>query len=50
VEQGVTTFIEIGPGDALTGMVKRIARGATLFNVSSGADLAKVADVLGTLL
>src|SRR5579883_2047409 len=37
VSEGVTTFIEIGPGQALTGMVKRIAKGTTLLNVSSGA-------------
>ena len=46
VSQGVTTFIEIGPGQALTGMVKRIAKGTTLLNVSSGADLAKVVSVI----
>src|SRR5260370_19709132 len=43
VSAGVTTFIEIGPGQALTGMVKRIAKGTTLLNVSNGADIAKVA-------
>ena len=38
---GVTTFIEIGPGQALTGMVKRIAKGVTTINISSAADLEK---------
>jgi [acyl-carrier-protein] S-malonyltransferase len=38
---GVTTFIEIGPGQALIGMVKRIAKGVTTINISSAADLAK---------
>ncbi len=47
VSEGVTTFIEIGPGQALTGMVKRIARGATLINVSSEADISRVASTLG---
>ena len=46
VDAGVTTFLEIGPGQALTGMVKRIARGSTLLNVSSGADIGRVADLL----
>jgi [acyl-carrier-protein] S-malonyltransferase len=46
VNEGVTTFIEIGPGQALTGMVKRIAKGTTMLNVSSGADLAKAASTL----
>ena len=49
VNEGVTTFIEIGPGQALTGMVKRIAKGTTLLNVSSGADLTKVASALRTM-
>jgi [acyl-carrier-protein] S-malonyltransferase len=38
---GVTTFIEIGPGQALTGMVKRIAKGVTTINIGSAADLEK---------
>ena len=38
---GVTTFIEIGPGQALTGMVKRIAKDVTTINISSAADLEK---------
>lgn len=46
VNEGVTTFIEIGPGQALTGMIKRIAKGTTLMNVSSEADVAKVANTL----
>jgi [acyl-carrier-protein] S-malonyltransferase len=40
-EAGVTTFIEIGPGQALTGMVKRIAKGANTINIGNAADLAK---------
>ena len=43
---GVTTFLEIGPGQALTGMVKRIAKGVTTLNVSSGADIEKVAGTM----
>lgn len=46
VSAGVTTFIEIGPGQALTGMIKRIAKGTTLLNISNGADVAKVAGML----
>ncbi len=43
---GVTIFLEIGPGQALTGMVKRIAKGVTTLNVSSGADIEKVAGIM----
>jgi [acyl-carrier-protein] S-malonyltransferase len=43
---GVTIFLEIGPGQALTGMVKRIAKSVTTLNVSSGADIEKVAGIM----
>lgn len=39
VNAGVTVFIEIGPGQALTGMVKRIAKGVTMLNISSMPDI-----------
>ena len=38
---GVTVFIEFGPGQALTAMVKRIAKGVTTISVSNMADIAK---------
>jgi [acyl-carrier-protein] S-malonyltransferase len=41
-DAGVTIFLEIGPGQALTGMVKRIAKGVTTLNVSSATDIEKV--------
>jgi [acyl-carrier-protein] S-malonyltransferase len=40
--EGVTTFIEIGPGQALTGMIKRIVKGVTTANIGNVADIAKV--------
>jgi [acyl-carrier-protein] S-malonyltransferase len=43
VNAGVTTFIEIGPGQALTGMVKRIAKGVTTINIGSATDVTKAA-------
>ena len=46
VEAGVTIFFEIGPGQALTGMVKRIAKGVTTLNVSSLEDIEKVAGTI----
>jgi [acyl-carrier-protein] S-malonyltransferase len=41
VGAGVTVFIEIGPGQALTGMVKRIAKGVTTISISNVADITK---------
>jgi [acyl-carrier-protein] S-malonyltransferase len=43
---GVSIFIEIGPGQALTGMIKRIAKGVTTFTIGSVAEIAKVAGVV----
>jgi [acyl-carrier-protein] S-malonyltransferase len=39
VELGVSTFVECGPGGALTGMVKRIVPEARTLNVADGASL-----------
>jgi [acyl-carrier-protein] S-malonyltransferase len=39
VKQGVSTFIEIGPGKVLTGLVKRTSKEARLVNIS---DLATI--------
>jgi len=36
---GVDTFYEIGPGKVLTGLMKRIHRGANIINVSSAATI-----------
>jgi [acyl-carrier-protein] S-malonyltransferase len=46
VSVGVTTFLEIGPGQALIGMVKRIAKGVTGLNVSNAGDVEKVSSTL----
>src|SRR5712692_10709592 len=40
---GVTVFSEIGPGQALTGMVKRIVKGVTPISMSNAADIARAA-------
>ena len=42
-EDGVTTFVEIGAGQVLSGLIKRIARGATTLSVAEAADVAPVA-------
>lgn len=41
VDAGVTTFFEIGPGKALAGMIKRIAKGSTTLNVGNVAEIEK---------
>lgn len=38
-EAGVDTFIEIGPGSVLTGLIKRIAPEASLVNINNQASL-----------
>ena len=45
---GVTTFVEIGPGNVLSGLVKRIDRGARTFSVNDLASLEKVKEALHT--
>lgn len=49
-EQGVTTFVEIGSGQVLAGLIRRIAKGATTLGVANAEDVAKVAPELRTLL
>ena len=39
IDEGITEFIEIGPGKALSGMVKRISRDA---NVKAVSDMAGI--------
>jgi [acyl-carrier-protein] S-malonyltransferase len=33
ISQGISTFVEIGPGNVLTGLIKRIAPGVELINI-----------------
>jgi [acyl-carrier-protein] S-malonyltransferase len=37
--QGFTRFIELGPGTALSGFMKRIDKTATMLNVADAASL-----------
>jgi [acyl-carrier-protein] S-malonyltransferase len=46
VGQGVTTFVEVGAGQVLAGLIKRIAKGATTLALGSASDLAPVAEQL----
>ena len=39
LSQGFTRFIELGPGSALTGFMKRIDKTVTMLNVADAASL-----------
>lgn len=39
IAEGVTTFIELGPGSVLAGLVKKIDRGVTVFSLEDEAGL-----------
>ena len=40
--EGVTTYVEVGPGSVLSGLVKKIHRGATVVNFGTPDDLENV--------
>jgi [acyl-carrier-protein] S-malonyltransferase len=40
--EGVTTYVEVGPGTALSGMVRRIHSQATVVNIGSPADVPSI--------
>ncbi|HZR94772.1 MAG TPA: ACP S-malonyltransferase [Gaiellaceae bacterium] len=46
MRDGVKTFVEVGPGNVLSGLVKRIDRGAKAISVNSVAQLEKLHDAL----
>ena len=44
--EGVTTYVEVGPGTALSGLVRKIHRNATIVNFGGPDDLAAVESAL----
>jgi [acyl-carrier-protein] S-malonyltransferase len=44
--EGVTTYVEVGPGTVLSGLVRKIQKDAAVFNVGSPDDLAAVEPLL----
>jgi [acyl-carrier-protein] S-malonyltransferase len=47
VQQGVTTFVEVGPGNVLSGLLKRIDRGVKAFPVNNLKALNDLENALG---
>ena len=48
VGQGVTTFVEVGPGNVLSGLLKRIDRSVRVFSVNDLQSLDEAAEALGS--
>jgi [acyl-carrier-protein] S-malonyltransferase len=42
MREGVTTFVEVGPGNVLSGLIKRIDRSVRAFSVNDLASLDEV--------
>jgi len=49
VADGVDTFVELGPGSALSGMVRRIVPGTRTLNVADPVSLAATVEALGAV-
>ncbi|MDH4230806.1 MAG: ACP S-malonyltransferase, partial [Nitrospirota bacterium] len=47
VETGIDTFVEVGPGKVLSGLIKRIEPSVKLYNVEDTASLNKTVEELG---
>lgn len=47
IEQGVDTFVELGPGSVLTGLIKKIDKTVALYNVKDLETLEKTIEALG---
>jgi [acyl-carrier-protein] S-malonyltransferase len=45
--EGVTTFVEVGPGTVLSGLIRKIAKDATVLNVEDPQSLEKTCIALG---
>lgn len=46
IADGFDTFVEVGPGKTLSGLIKKIAPEAIVYNVDNGADLQAVCEAL----
>ena len=46
IEEGVDTFVEIGPGKTLAGFTRKISRDVAMYNIGTWEDVEKVAEAL----
>ena len=47
IADGVELFVELGPGRVLSGLIKRVSRGAKLINIDSPENVEKLKSMLG---
>jgi [acyl-carrier-protein] S-malonyltransferase len=47
IQQGVTTFVEVGPGNVLSGLLKRIDKGVKAIPVNNLKALDELENALG---
>jgi len=47
--EGVTTYVEVGPGNVLSGLVRKIHREAVVVSFESPGDLAAVQEAAGRI-
>jgi [acyl-carrier-protein] S-malonyltransferase len=47
IKEGIDTFVEVGPGKVLTGLMRQISREVKCFNVEDAASLKNAAANLG---
>lgn len=48
IEDGITEFVEVGPGRALSGFVKKISREVSIYNIEDEKSLAKYLEAVQT--
>jgi [acyl-carrier-protein] S-malonyltransferase len=48
IQDGVTTFVEVGPGNVLSGLVKRIDRGVQALSINDLESLQRAEEALAS--
>ena len=46
IQEGVDTFVEIGPGKTLAGFMKKIASEMKTYNIQNVEDLEQISDLI----